>query len=102
MKIKQFIKKHKKQIAIIGGVSIGVAIFAMYKRFSTKDIEIPKWEGFDIDLHFADSTDNGVRYMRLNAPAWKLGELGDHLINDELTWANADIPVDIIIGYCSN
>ena len=111
MNIKQFIKDHKKKI-IIGAAIASATIIAIWatKHPKAADVVLPElfpnsylpkpdWDGFDIDMHW---TENGIQNMILTTFAYRLGELGEHLIDDILTQANPDIPVDIVVSYSAS
>lgn len=122
MEIRKFIKDHKTEIIIGGVIVTGVAatilaikfgkckapsvdaskILEMAKaipNFANKnDLAKPNWEHFQIIEHW---TEDGVNNMIITGFAPWMGELGEHLINDSLTWANPDIPVEMVLTYAS-
>lgn len=111
MNIKQFFKNHKKKI-IIGAVIASATVISILatkypktaevilpKLFNNTDLPKPDWEGFEINEHW---TENGVQNMILSTFAYRLGEFGEHLMDDILTQANPDIPIEMIISYSAN
>lgn len=122
MEIKKFIKDHKTEIIIGGVIVTGVAatilaikfgkgkmptvdtskileeITKAIPNFAKNDLPKPTWEHFQIIEHW---TEGGVNNMIITGFAPWMGELGEHLINDSLTWANPDIPVEMVLTYAS-
>lgn len=122
MDIKKFAKDHKKEL-IIGGVVITVAagsvvawklfkgkvlditkdyipkLFAVAKTAMNNDLPKPTWDGIEVLEHWNEGL---YQNMILNCHPYDLGKLGDLLINDLATQANADLPVEIILSYGSS
>ena len=122
MEIKKFIANHKKEIIIGGVVITGVAatILAIklgkgkvptvdtskvmeqamkaMPNFMKNDLAKPTWDHFEVIEHWFEG---GANNMIITGYAPWMGELGEHLINDPLTWANPDIPIEMVITYGS-
>ena len=119
MKIKQFAKDHKKEL-IVTGIVIGAAAIAIIaikakkdptkelneilkglaeRALRVKDLPKPSWEGMEIFEHW---TENEVQNMILTCHVCDLGPLGEHLMNDMLTQANPDIPIEMVLSYGSS
>ena len=109
MKFKKFVKDHKTELAIAGTVVAAAAVgFAIYKSKSkTTSVRMldrfslpkPEWEGFEIDKHWMDADCN---ILIASTHICNLGELGNLLMNDSITSANPDIPVELAIVYGSD
>lgn len=123
MEVKKFVKDHKKGL-IIGGVVVGTVagFIILWKVFKVKnpkkaaeiasntfkvfefgigkDLPKPLWEGMEIIEHWSES--DGAQNMILNCHVCQLGELGEHLMNDMVTQANPDIPIEMILSYGSS
>lgn len=119
MEIKKFAKDHKKEL-IIAGVVLGVTAITIIaikakkdptkelseilkglaeRALRVKDLPKPSWEGMDIFEHW---TENEVQNMILTCHVYDLGPLGEHLMNDMLTQANPDIPIEMVLSYGSS
>lgn len=122
MSIKKFAKDHKKEL-IIGGVVITVAagsvvvwkllkgkvpnipkdyipkLFAVAKTAMNNDLPKPTWDGIEVLEHWNEGL---YQNMILNCHTYDLGKLGENLMNDLVTQANADLPVEIILSYGSS
>lgn len=121
MNSKQFAKDHKKEL-IIAGVVAGVAVVTVItiklkknplknltaddiskllseNVFHVKDLPKPSWDGVEIIEHWNEM---GAQNMILNCHVCDLGKLGENLMNDLLTQANPDIPIEMILSYGSS
>ncbi len=119
MEIKKFAKGHKKEL-IIAGVVLGITAITIIaikakkdptkelneilkglaeRALRVKDLPKPSWEGMEIFEHW---TENEVQNMILSCHVCDLGNLGEHLMNDILTQANPDIPIEMVLSYGSS
>ena len=118
MAFKEFVKKNKKKLIIIGGTVVTAATAYLLIKHgkapehlmelgedlkvtlgSGKDIPIPEI-GKDLGIYEYFQEDKHLRCMFTETFAWKLGDLGQALI-DEFE-ANPDLPMAITLEYVSN
>ena len=112
-KIKKFWEENKVKIIAVGSGTIAIvggALWIKSKNVSAletaekitshlpnlvkNDLPVPKWDGVEVFNHWFE--DDYIRNMILSCPAYKMGELGDKLID---LGANPDISIEMVLSY---
>ena len=110
-------KKHKKKLLIAGGVvATGIIVYILGKNSdawkvkdemakailnadSVTDIQIPE-VGKELGVYEYFQEEPFLRGMFIDTYAWKLGDLGQALIDN--FEANPDCPIGITLEYVNN
>lgn len=116
-KFKDFVKKHKKKLLIAGGVVMAGVVFyftgknegvqrtlfkaqeGVVNALKETDLQIPE-VGKELGVYEYFQEEPFLRGMFVETYAWKLGDLGNMLINQ--CDANPDCPINVVLEYVSN